>query len=80
MVAQQRLEVAVEVGDRAEAEPALLRQRISLRGTTRNAYQMMVASGPDRAATPQGLLLFHPELRRMTLWVHMWRFIVAEAK
>ena len=54
--------------NRAEAEPALLRQRISLRGTTRNAYQMMVASGPDRAATPQGLLLFHPELRRMTLW------------
>lgn len=53
---------------RAEAEPALLRQRISLRGTPRNAYQMMVASGPDRAATPKGLLLFHPELRRMTLW------------
>lgn len=53
---------------RAEAEPALLRQRISLRGTPRTAYQMMVACAPDRAATARGLLLFHPELRRMTLW------------
>jgi len=53
---------------RSEAEPAILRQRISIRGTARNAFQSFVACTPDRAVTSQGLLFYHPDLRRMVIW------------
>jgi hypothetical protein len=53
---------------RSQAEPALLRKRISLRGTPRGAYQTMAACAPDAAITGGGLLFFHPDLRRMALW------------
>jgi hypothetical protein len=53
---------------RSQAEPALLRKRISLRGTARVAYQTMVACTPDAATTAGGLLFFHPDLRRMAFW------------
>lgn len=53
---------------RSEAEPALLRRRLSLRGTSRMAFQAFAAVPPDRAATPLGLLFFHPDLRRMAIW------------
>lgn len=53
---------------RSESEPAIVRKRISLRGTPRVAYQAFTACPADRAATPVGLLFFHPDLRRMALW------------
>jgi hypothetical protein len=53
---------------RSQAEPALLRKRISLRGTPRGAYQTMAASTPDAATATGGLLFFHPDLRRMAIW------------
>lgn len=53
---------------RSQAEPALLRKRISLRGTPRMAYQTMAACMPDAALRGGGLLFFHPDLRRMALW------------
>lgn len=53
---------------RSEAEPAIVRKRISLRGTPRTAYQTFSACPADRAATGAGLLFFHPDLRRMALW------------
>lgn len=53
---------------RSEAEPAIVRKRISLRGTPRMAYQAFSACPADRAATPAGLLFFHPDLRRMAVW------------
>jgi hypothetical protein len=52
----------------SQAEPALLRKRISLRGTARVAYQTMVACSPDAATPSGGLLFFHPDLRRMAFW------------
>jgi hypothetical protein len=59
---------AGETLTRSQAEPALLRKRISLRGTARVAYQTMVACSPDAATPDGGLLFFHPDLRRMALW------------
>lgn len=59
---------AGETLTRSEAEPALLRRRLSLRGTARMAYQAFAAVPPDRAATPLGLLFFHPDQRRMAIW------------
>ena len=59
---------AGETLTRSQAEPALLRKRISLRGTARVAYQTMVACGPNAATPDGGLLFFHPDLRRMALW------------
>lgn len=53
---------------RSEAEPAMVRQRISIRATPRSAYQSMSVVPPDVAVTPEGLLFFHPELRRMAAW------------
>lgn len=53
---------------RSEAEPAILRKRISLRGTPRMAYQAFTACTADACATPAGLLFFHPDLRRMAIW------------
>lgn len=53
---------------RSEAEPAIVRKRISLRGTPRTAYQAFTACPADRAATASGLLFFHPDLRRMAMW------------
>lgn len=53
---------------RSQAEPALIRHRISIRATPRTAYQAMAAVAPDAAATPEGLLFFHPDLRRMAAW------------
>lgn len=52
----------------SEAAPALLRKRVSLRGTERMAFQSFAAVTPDRAATALGLLFFHPDLRRMAIW------------
>jgi len=49
---------------RSQAEPALLRKRISLRGTPRMAYQTMAACTQDAAVRGGG----HPDLRRMALW------------
>ncbi len=53
---------------RTQAEPALLRHRISIRATARTAYQAFAAVPPDAAAMPEGLLFFHPEMRRMAAW------------
>lgn len=53
---------------RTQAEPALLRHRVSIRATTRTAYQAFAAVPPDVATLPEGLLFFHPELRRMAAW------------
>lgn len=52
----------------SQAEPALLRKRISLRGTARAAFQTMSACTPDAASALDGLLFFHPDLRRMAVW------------
>ncbi|NBX26447.1 MAG: hypothetical protein EBQ99_10460 [Planctomycetes bacterium] len=53
---------------RTQAEPAILRQRISIRATARTAYQTMAAVPPDAASLTEGLLFFHPEMRRMAVW------------
>jgi hypothetical protein len=52
----------------SQAASALLRKRITLRGTARNAFQCMSACTPDAASAAGGLLFFHPDLRRMALW------------
>ncbi len=52
----------------SQAEPALLRNRISMRGSPRAAFQTFAACSADRSGTRAGLLFFHPELRRMVLW------------
>lgn len=61
----------IRVGEhltRSQAEPAMLRQRISIRATARTAYQTLAAVPPDAAAFNDGLMFFHPELRRMAVW------------
>ena len=59
---------AGETITRSEAEPAIIRKRISLRGTMRMAFQASTMCPADRAASAAGLLFFHPDLRRMALW------------
>jgi hypothetical protein len=61
----------IRVGEhltRSQAEPAMLRQRISIRATARTAYQTLAAVPPDAAAVNDGLVFFHPEMRRMAVW------------
>lgn len=53
---------------RSEAEPAIVRKRISVRGTPRTAYQALTACPADRAGGASGLVFFHPDLRRIAVW------------
>ncbi|MFM1831470.1 MAG: hypothetical protein RLZZ558_1810 [Planctomycetota bacterium] len=52
----------------SQAEPAMLRQRLSIRATPRTAWQVLEGVPADRAAGPAGLVFFHPQLRRMAIW------------
>jgi hypothetical protein len=52
----------------SQAEPAMLRQRLSIRATPRTAWQVLEGVPADRAAGPGGLTFFHPQLRRMAIW------------
>lgn len=52
----------------SQAEPAMLRQRLSIRATPRTAWQVLEGVCADRAAGPGGLTFYHPQLRRMAIW------------